>query len=109
MDTVKEILTCKHCMEIFKSTPIILSCCSETICKSHIDEFKENNDTFVCKLCNKKSNQKSFPVNKIAEKFIKMNIQKLEFGEKYNMPKKSCKNLENLIRDFENLNKVEFA
>ena len=105
MDTVKEILTCKYCMEIYKSTPIILNCCSETICKNHIDEFRDkesdNNDSFVCRLCHTKSHQNAFPVNKIADKFVKMNIQKLEFGDKYNKPKNSCKNLEQLVKEFE--------
>ena len=107
MDPILDILSCKFCMKMFNSTPIVLNCCSETICEDHIKEFRTSNGNglFTCMLCNSFNDQACFPTNKIAENLIKMNLQKLEFGENYNVPKNYCKNLEILINQYEDVNK----
>ncbi len=107
MEVILEILKCKYCLKMFKSTPIILNCCSETICDDHISEFRSSDkkEAFKCLLCNSTIEQECFPTNKIAEKFINMNLQNLEFGENYNRPKSCCKSLEVLINQFEDVNK----
>ena len=107
MEPILEILTCKYCMKMFKSTPIVLNCCSETICEDHIAEFRSinSNGSYTCLLCNNHTNQVSFPTNKIAEKFINMKLQQLEFGENYNRTRNYCKNLETLIKQYEDINK----
>jgi hypothetical protein len=50
--SAKEVLTCGICKEIFKN-PVILLCCSETVCKKHIDDMVNNsiNICFTCSLC----------------------------------------------------------
>ena len=104
MESILEILTCKYCKEIFKSTPIILNCCSETICQNHIDDFKENHqESFSCHLCNKIIDQNIFPINKIAENFLKMNLHELNFGDQFNKSKNSCKKLEKVLKDLEDV------
>ena len=100
----KEHLTCSYCNEIFKQ-PIALLC-GDTICKQHIDELISNNK-FLCPLCNKENLNQNFVVNKLIQNLIEKDLQNLEVDSKFKKIYENLKaeigNLENILKDPENI------
>ncbi len=104
MEQIHETLKCKYCLKTFSSRPIILTCCFQTICFDHITELKsdETKETsFKCKLCDKEIVENIFPTNTIAEEFMKLKLNELDFGKDYTESKASCNCLKDLLEEVE--------
>lgn len=71
MKVVNEITQCKLCYNLIQ-VPVLLVCCSESICQKHIDEIKSKNieSKFICSLCDHEHEHDIFPLNKAIEKLL---------------------------------------
>ena len=115
MESLIGVLTCQLCNQTFSGTPIVLSCCDATICRSHIKNVTDtievtnstNPNTYECELClfSHDMNNKRFATNKVVEKLLKMKLDKLKFGEIFEKAGEECDQLEFTLFDFENLKK----
>ena len=105
---VKEILTCKFCIEVFKQ-PITLNCCGKNICKQHIEELikEKSANTFSCPLCLQENTNQNFHCDELVEKLIGMELHKFKLDPKYeaamNNFKTEIESLEAIIKDPENI------
>jgi len=113
MSKLQDILKCAICKETFTSAPVILSCCYQTVCESHInDEVKTNKKRklFTCALCetSHEMNNKKFASNKIAEQLLEMEvIKEVEIGKEKNLGAVydlTNKEVENLEMSFQKIN-----
>jgi hypothetical protein len=122
MSKLQDILKCAMCKETFTSAPVILNCCYQTVCESHIvnDEVANNKKRklFTCVLCDTshEMNNKIFVPNKTVEQLLEMElIKEMQIGKEKNLGAvydetiKEIKNLEmslqkinDLIKDPEN-------
>jgi hypothetical protein len=109
MEQFSTILNCEYCDELLTGSPVVLSCCDATICSEHI-QFKEVkvNDTktiqvYVCELCQCSHNMKNkrFPINKVVERLLKIELDKISLGDGYI---KVVEEIENLEWSFNKLN-----
>ena len=104
---LKEHLTCKYCNEIYNE-PVILNCCSENVCKRHIEEFfsVDNPKNYLCPFCNAENSNQQFSVNKLIQTFIEYQLHELELDSNYkgifNEFKVEIENLETLLKGPEN-------
>ena len=99
MKVVNEITQCKLCYNLIQ-VPVLLVCCSESICQKHIDEIKSKNieNKFICSLCDHKHEHDIFPVNKAIEKLLSTHFDKINLGKDYQEAKQKCEKLKSLIR-----------
>jgi hypothetical protein len=100
-ETVKNLLTCAWCSSILEK-PVIIPCCSETVCGKHETEFRKTN--FECKLC-KNSNQleasKHFPANRIVQGLLDSKVTELDLGDYHKKAAESVKELSQFVDQFE--------
>jgi hypothetical protein len=91
MSKLHDILKCAMCKETFTGAPVILSCCYQTVCESHVnDEVKTNKKRklFKCDICqtSHEMNNKKFAPNKTVEQLLEMEvIKEIEIGKKKNL------------------------
>jgi hypothetical protein len=100
MKIVDEIIKCGLCDDVYDE-PILLTCCSESICRKHIDRDAKK---YICCFCDQEHDlsKNKFPINKTIEKLLKAEFDKLEFGNEYDNARKFCSELDNLISKFKN-------
>ena len=100
MDLLENAFKCKLCGKIFKETPMLLSCCNETICRHHITTATLTNQIYICSLCEKKHDlsDKMFPLNKFVGDLLEMKLNTLKFGKVYDESLKACLNLDNELK-----------
>ena len=104
---LKEQLTCKYCNEIYNE-PVILNCCSENVCKRHIEEFLsvDNPNKFLCPFCDAENTNQQFSHNKLIQVFIENQLHELELDSNYkgifNKFKVEIENLETLLKGPDN-------
>ena len=101
--SAKEVLTCGICKEIYKS-PVILLCCSETVCKNHVDEMiNKSLNVFLCCLCSNEQQitKEIFLVDKKSQTLIDKGLHKMEIDDVY---KKGINELKKQLDEFEKLN-----
>lgn len=100
---MNDLLNCANCRQILES-PILLPC-SHTICRFHETQAIENESFKVeCGECNTSHeiNPKfRFPSIPIVETLLKRGLHRLDFGSEHNEAKKSCKEFEDLINEFQ--------
>jgi hypothetical protein len=114
MSKLQDILKCAMCKEIFTSAPVILSCCYQTVCESHIVNNEAANNKkrklFTCTLCDKshETNNKIFAPNKTVEQLLEMQIIKeVEIGKEKNLGAvydETIKEIENLEMSLQKIN-----
>jgi hypothetical protein len=88
MEHLSTILDCEYCDELLNGRPVVLSCCGATICSEHIQykEVKVNEtktiQVFECELCQCSHNMKNkrFAINKLAERLLKIEFDKISLG-----------------------------
>ena len=92
MSKLQDILKCAMCKETFTGVPVILNCCYQTVCESHIvnDEAANNKKrkNFTCTLCDTshETNNKRFVPNKTVEQLLEMEvIKEVEIGKEKNL------------------------
>jgi hypothetical protein len=107
MSILHDILKCAMCKETFTSAPVILNCCYQTVCESHMvnDEVTKSKKRklFTCALCDTshEMNNKKFVPNKTVQKLLEMElIKEIEIGKEknlgavYDLTNKEIENLE---------------
>lgn len=104
---IKEDFTCKLCKEIYKD-PVFLNCCGENVCKMHIDELFEAQQTNVsCALCSKDLPSQKFHINKVMKNLIDRDVCKLDIDRKYEdvleQLKMKIDQIENMHKEPENV------
>ena len=105
---IQEDLTCKCCNKIYKN-PILLTCCGENICKSHVDDLISNKSTskFACPLCSQENSNQNFHVNKIFVKLLNKELHKFELDPRYeavlNSLKSEIGSLEAILKEPESI------
>ena len=96
MNRILNAIKCAHCHETLES-PVILPC-NDIICKKHVSN--ETNDLIRCEKCGVEHLIPSNgfqPVSALQE-IIEAEIVNLDFGSVHNKAKKSCKSLENGLK-----------
>ena len=74
--SLREDITCNYCSDIFVD-PVILSCCGESVCKSHADEFISNSVT-ICPLCKEDlPSDMKCPINKALQRLLERETNKI--------------------------------
>ena len=98
---IDETILCKYCNNIFEK-PVFLTCCSESLCEKHIEEISDQHETktFFCFNCNTQNFSNYFPPNKLIKKLLECQLDKLNFGEEYEIAKNKCKDLQSLVIEF---------
>lgn len=105
---IKDDLTCNYCNQIFNN-PVLLTCCSENICKQHLEELMSNNSSnkFNCPLCNNENSNQNLNVNKFVEKMVRNELHKFHIDSDskllLNNFRKEIANLEKIIKDPDNV------
>jgi hypothetical protein len=102
-ETITELLTCAWCVKILEK-PVIIPCCSETICSVHETEFHKAD--FKCKLCKTPITleaSKHFPVNRIVQGLLNRKVTELDLGNNHKKAAESVKELRQLADQFEHL------
>ena len=94
-----DLVSCKWCKKRLIK-PVLLPC-GETICEKHTGELRKPSET--CMICGNEHKNESFHANKIAEMLLKAEIDKLNFGEKFNKAAKSLEMLGEMYKKFENM------
>jgi uncharacterized protein YlxP (DUF503 family) len=111
MEQFSTILNCEYCDELLNGSPVVLSCCDATICSEHI-EYKQVkvNETktiqvFECELCQCSHNMKNkrFVINKLAERLLKIELDKISLGDAYVKVNKEIEKLESSLRKLNGL------
>ena len=104
---IKQNLTCKCCNKVYND-PITLTCCGESMCKQHINEFLSNDDTntFLCPFCNKQNSNQNLLASKLIQNFLDMEAHKFKIDPKYTRVftdfKTEIRNLETILNEPEN-------
>jgi hypothetical protein len=110
MNILIDLLSCKLCSQQLKDSPIVLSCCGETICQSHLNDPKlaeagcvdENNNlaSYECELCHCRHDMsnKTFPINKMVESMLK-----LATGQTADKAKQKCHKLRKILNEVNKL------
>ena len=101
--SASSILTCDICKEIYRS-PVILLCCSETVCKNHVDDMiNKSKNVLKCSLCSKEKDaaKEIYLVDKKSKAFIDKDLHSMKIDIKY---KKDINELKQHLDDLEKLN-----
>ena len=103
-----EKLICKYCNQVYNE-PITLTCCGESICQQHLNEFlaiDDDSNTFLCQFCNKQNSIQNFVKSKIIQDLLDMEAQKFTIDSKYKRLfsdfKTEIQNLELILNEPEN-------
>lgn len=99
MDKIKDAIKCSNCRNIL-SSPVILPC-SHSICRRHVEEV--NSDVITCYKCEKDHRKQEYTLNQALMQIIEAQIEALDFGEVHKNAKKSCDQLELVIKEIEQL------
>ena len=104
MKIIDDLIECKYCNHLFDE-PVVLICCSESMCKKHFAEIKYSNqqDKFVCFNCNHVHELEIFPMNKTIMKLIESKFDKFNFGKEYEHSKRKCSNLNLVTKELNSL------
>ena len=104
-----DLLQCKMCNNQLKGTPIILSCCGETICQRHVDDENrercENNNinSFTCDFCNHvhDMSNKRFVTNKMVENILRreLTLVNVKVEQKLQSARDIANEIGDLIKD----------
>ena len=98
MDRILKAIKCAICREILES-PVILPC-NDTICKKHVSN--QTNNLIRCEKCGVEHQipTNGFPPIPFLEEIINSEIGQLDFGSVHKEAKKSCKSVENALKEF---------
>lgn len=105
---VKDEFICKFCREIIKN-PVTLNCCSDKICKQHIEELFANNSStrFMCPFCNEENLNQKLNVDKFMQKMLENDLHNFEIDSRHRkileVLKTEIKTLETIFQDSENV------
>ena len=99
MNAFQDFLLCPICKENFSETPLILSCCNATVCRTHIEyenTMSNKRKFFDCTLCGSHElDGYKFASNTKIEKHLNMNIEvRVKLGEEYEKGRREIENLE---------------
>ena len=100
MDKISKAIKCVNCKQLL-SKPVILPC-GHSICKSHAP-MSENQ--VLCVECGIHHENQDFVVNKALEDVIASQVASLDFGTDHKKASQSCERLNNLLDEFNLLQK----
>ena len=105
MEEIHNLVICQYCKKVFQS-PVILTC-SNTLCKQHVEKLRLNEspnkiECFFCKTEHEIPENGFIPETNI-EQLIKLNLDKLNFGETHQRALISCENFKNSLKKFESI------
>lgn len=103
MNVVMSAITCVDCQKILDN-PILLPC-GQSVCLQHVENLPSK--SYDCKSCGleHKSEDIKLYVNKAVENLIKAHLEKIDLGADYNEACQSCDQLDELVKQFEELRK----
>ena len=99
MDRILNAIKCAICREILES-PVILPC-NDTICKKHVSN--QTKDLIRCEKCGVEHQipANGFHANNALQEIIEAEISHFDFGSVHKEAKKSCKSVEEALKELE--------
>ena len=107
MDKILNAIKCAICHEVLES-PVILPC-NDPICKKHVSN--QVKDVIRCEKCGVENHipKNGFQPLPFLEEIIKSEIGHLDFGSVHNKAKKSCKSVEESLKELDTLLKDPYV